>query len=150
MTVGFPIRRSPDQCAFDRSPGLIAAYHVLHRLSTPRHPPCTLSNLTTLMRSWPPFASPKTARHKKSRRLSVKPHEFKINNRSSNDPTEANFYRGIISNVLDSDPSYHRSEAIQPTNKPLPDGPHPLIRLSKSTIQKPRKAPNDSSMMIHA
>jgi hypothetical protein len=27
-------------------PGLIAACHVLHRLSTPRHPPYTLSNLT--------------------------------------------------------------------------------------------------------
>ena len=52
MTLGFPIRKSPDHCMFDHSPGLIAAYHVLHRLSTPRHPPCTLSNLTTLMRSW--------------------------------------------------------------------------------------------------
>ncbi len=50
VTPGFPIRRSPDQCVFDHSPGHIAAYHVLHRLSTPRHPPCTLSNLTTLMR----------------------------------------------------------------------------------------------------
>ena len=37
---------------FDHSPGHIAAYHVLHRLSTPRHPPCALTNLTTLMRSW--------------------------------------------------------------------------------------------------
>ena len=25
------------------SPGLIAAYHVLHRLREPRHPPCALS-----------------------------------------------------------------------------------------------------------
>ena len=50
VTPGFPIRRSPDQCAFDHSPGHIAAYHVLLRLSTPRHPPCTLSSLTTLMR----------------------------------------------------------------------------------------------------
>jgi hypothetical protein len=31
---------------FDTCPGLIAAYHVLLRLSTPRHPPYTLSNLT--------------------------------------------------------------------------------------------------------
>ena len=31
------------------SPGLIAAYHVLHRLSAPRHPPYTLSNLTALI-----------------------------------------------------------------------------------------------------
>src|SRR6185295_19125433 len=28
------------------SPRLIAAYRVLHRLSAPRHPPCTLSSLT--------------------------------------------------------------------------------------------------------
>ncbi len=27
-------------------PKLIAAYHVLHRLSVPRHPPCALNNLT--------------------------------------------------------------------------------------------------------
>ena len=27
-------------------PALIAGYHVLHRLSVPRHPPCALSNLT--------------------------------------------------------------------------------------------------------
>ena len=31
------------------SPGLIAAYHVLLRLSAPRHPPYTLSNLTALI-----------------------------------------------------------------------------------------------------
>ena len=46
---GFPIRKSPDQCSFDSSPELIAAYHVLHRLSTPRHSPCTLSKLIAWM-----------------------------------------------------------------------------------------------------
>ena len=50
VTPGFPIRKSPDQSSFDSSPRHIAAYHVLRRLSTPRHPPCTLSNLTALMR----------------------------------------------------------------------------------------------------
>ncbi len=54
VTPGFPIRKSPDYSSFDSSPGLIAAYHVLHRLSTPRHPPCTLSSLTTFMRGCPP------------------------------------------------------------------------------------------------
>src|SRR5262244_552284 len=29
-----------------RSPELFAAYHVLHRLLVPRHPPCALSSLT--------------------------------------------------------------------------------------------------------
>ena len=47
VTPGFPIRRSQDQCLFDGSPGLIAACRVLHRLITPRHPPCTLSSLIT-------------------------------------------------------------------------------------------------------
>ena len=46
-TAGFPIRKSQDQSSFDSSPGLIAAYRVLHRLITPRHPPCTLRNLIT-------------------------------------------------------------------------------------------------------
>ena len=44
---GCPIRKSPDQSAFDHSPELIAVYNVLHRLCTPRHPPCTLASLTT-------------------------------------------------------------------------------------------------------
>jgi hypothetical protein len=48
---GCPIRRSPDQSAFDRSPERIAAYNVLHRLCTPRHSPCTLDSLTTFMNS---------------------------------------------------------------------------------------------------
>src|ERR671934_872933 len=40
--VGFPIRRSRDQRLVSTSPALIAAAHVLHRLSAPRHPPCAL------------------------------------------------------------------------------------------------------------
>ena len=47
---GCPIRRSPDQCVFGHSPELIAAYNVLHRLRTPRHPPCTLCSLATFMK----------------------------------------------------------------------------------------------------
>ncbi len=39
-TVGCPIRRSGDILLVCSSPQLIAAYHVLHRLSEPRHPPC--------------------------------------------------------------------------------------------------------------
>ena len=44
--VGFPIRRSPDITPVCGSPELIAACHVLLRLSLPRHPPCALSSLT--------------------------------------------------------------------------------------------------------
>ena len=44
--VGFPIRKSPGLSLFSGSPKLIAAYHVLHRLPLPRHPPYALSSLT--------------------------------------------------------------------------------------------------------
>ena len=44
---GFPIRKSPGQSLFGSYPKLIAAFHVLHRLPAPRHPPYTLSCLTT-------------------------------------------------------------------------------------------------------
>jgi hypothetical protein len=47
MQLGFPIRKSADRRPFAGFPQLIAGYHVLRRLSMPRHPPCTLSSLTT-------------------------------------------------------------------------------------------------------
>ena len=48
------IRESPDQSLFDGYPGHIAAFHALHRLLAPRHPPYALSNLTTNPQSsWP-------------------------------------------------------------------------------------------------
>ena len=39
---GCPIRKSADISLVCSSPRLIAAYHVLHRLSEPRHPPYAL------------------------------------------------------------------------------------------------------------
>jgi hypothetical protein len=45
--TGFPIQKSPDQSLFSSSPRLIAAYHVFHRLLTPRHPPSALNSLAT-------------------------------------------------------------------------------------------------------
>ena len=48
-SAGFPhseIVGSKDICS---SPALIAAYHVFHRLSVPRHPPYALSCLTRLI-----------------------------------------------------------------------------------------------------
>ncbi len=50
VASGCPIRTSPDQSLFGGSPELIAACRVLHRLCTPRHPPYTLSSLTTFMK----------------------------------------------------------------------------------------------------
>ena len=41
--LGCPIRKSADITLVCSSPQLIAAYHVLHRLSDPRHPPCALN-----------------------------------------------------------------------------------------------------------
>ena len=46
-SAGFPhsdISGSMDICS---SPKLFAAYHVFHRLSVPRHPPCALLRLTS-------------------------------------------------------------------------------------------------------
>ena len=40
------------------SPRLIAAYHVLHRLSAPRHPPDTLTTLDRSHYRCPPFEIP--------------------------------------------------------------------------------------------
>ena len=40
--VGCPIRKSQDHSSVTNSSGLIAGSCVLHRLLTPRHPPCAL------------------------------------------------------------------------------------------------------------
>ena len=44
---GFPHSEIPGSKRVCRSPGLIAAYRVLHRLLAPRHSPYALSSLTT-------------------------------------------------------------------------------------------------------
>jgi hypothetical protein len=51
--VGFPHSEIPGSKLVCSSPRLIAAYHVLHRLLAPRHPPCALSSLTGKIRSYP-------------------------------------------------------------------------------------------------
>src|SRR3954465_2294085 len=43
------MRTSPDQRPIASIPELIAGYNVLRRLSMPRHPPYTLSSLTTFI-----------------------------------------------------------------------------------------------------
>ena len=47
-SAGFPHSEIPGSKPVCGSPRLIAACHVLHRLSAPRHPPYTLSSLTKL------------------------------------------------------------------------------------------------------
>src|SRR5258705_11365518 len=44
--IGFPHSDIPGSKLVCSSPRLIAAYHVLHPLLVPRHPPCALSSLT--------------------------------------------------------------------------------------------------------
>ncbi len=64
------IRESQDQHSFVNSPGLIADFHALHRLLTPRHPPYALSSLTTIIHDSPrPTAC--TAGHFLSRFVSL-------------------------------------------------------------------------------
>ena len=48
---GFPHSEIPGSKLVCSSPGLIAAYHVLHRLLTPRHPPSALSSLIHVLDS---------------------------------------------------------------------------------------------------
>jgi hypothetical protein len=50
---GFPHSETPGSTPVCGFPRIIAAYHVLHRLLSPRHPPCALSSLiiTCLRRS---------------------------------------------------------------------------------------------------
>ena len=48
------IQESRDQRLFDSFPRLFAAFHALHRLLTPRHPPHALTRLTTVIRASPP------------------------------------------------------------------------------------------------
>ena len=45
LSLGFPIRKSSSHSLLGGSSRLIAAYHVLHRLLAPRHPPVALSIL---------------------------------------------------------------------------------------------------------
>ena len=43
------VRVSRDHHSFDSFPGLIAVFHALRSLLMPRHPPCALSSLTTMI-----------------------------------------------------------------------------------------------------
>src|SRR3984957_17781559 len=56
---GFPHSEIPGSKPVRGSPKLIAAYHVLHRLSAPRHPPDTLKTLDCSHCQRAPFGSPR-------------------------------------------------------------------------------------------
>jgi hypothetical protein len=65
---GCPIRRSQDQGSVTSSPGHFAGSNVLHRLSTPRHPPCALSHLIAPTRFRPIGLPPARAAKRTLRR----------------------------------------------------------------------------------
>ena len=50
-SAGFPHSEIPGSMLMCSSPRLIAACHVLHRLSMPRHSPCALISLTSSERT---------------------------------------------------------------------------------------------------
>ena len=59
--TGFPHSEISGSKRVCRSPKLIAAYHVLHRLLMPRHPSCALYSLT---KNWsPPFGASSLITH---------------------------------------------------------------------------------------
>jgi hypothetical protein len=71
--AGFPHSDIPGSKLVCSSPRLIAAYHVLHRLLVPRHPPCALSGLTGISitkvhRNWLPSVSYSVVKDRSSRR----------------------------------------------------------------------------------
>ena len=53
LQPGFPIRTPPDQSLLGGSPENFVAYHVLHRLLAPRHPPDALKRFQLLLLSHP-------------------------------------------------------------------------------------------------
>jgi hypothetical protein len=50
--AGFPHSEISGSRLVCNSPELFAACHVLHRLLTPRHPPCALSSLSERQGAW--------------------------------------------------------------------------------------------------
>src|SRR5579862_2844540 len=59
---GFPHSEIRGSKVVRTSPRLIAAYHVLHRLSAPRHPPDTLKTLDRSHYRCPPLGSGRSIR----------------------------------------------------------------------------------------
>ena len=49
QTAGLSHSEIPGSMVICTYPELIAAYHVLHRLHEPRHPPCALSYFLSMM-----------------------------------------------------------------------------------------------------
>ena len=76
--LSFLIQKSPDRSLVADSPELIAGSHVFRRFLMPRHPPCTLSNLTTFIdhrheKYFPTHSTPRIAPARSTRRSAPLP-----------------------------------------------------------------------------
>src|SRR6476646_4589871 len=69
---GFPHSEILGSKLVRSSPRLIAAYHVLHRLSAPRHPPDTLIALDCSHYRCPPSRAPRQRRVRRVPRLATR------------------------------------------------------------------------------
>ena len=90
-------------CAY---PKLIAAYHVLHRLSTPRHPPRTLTSLIAWLTRCPPLRSPW--------RLRDTPLCRRLSTATPAHPTRYNRTRGSVATELARSALIERTGNVHP------------------------------------
>jgi hypothetical protein len=80
--LSFLIQTSSDQRLFAGFPRLIAGYHVFRRLSMPRHPPCTLSSLTTFIDHRHDQRSEKSEARSEKEKIPSPPHRAPTANHS--------------------------------------------------------------------
>ena len=127
------IRESRDQRLFDGFPELIAAFHALHRLLTPRHPPHALSSLTTLiLASRPVVITTSGPIHKRYLRLPA----FATDKRVGNSPCSKSFY--LTRSARKSNSARKIFEALRIEYK-MPLLPLPNLPKNKPQHELPRK-----------
>lgn len=116
LVPGFPIRTSSDPRSVGSSPRHIAASHVLHRLSVPRHPPCALKHLQhkTKKMSHHPHTP-----HKGNARRYQKNLHYKLN---TGRPTKTLCAQMLATTIHKSNTTpHHQSRA---TTRPIPAPAH--------------------------
>ena len=92
LCIQYPlIRESQDQCLFVNYPELFADLHALHRLLMPRHPPYTLSSLTTNIQ-------PSRVVFKSAKPIQKQPKESSICNKTTDPVVRLNRTNDIASN----------------------------------------------------
>ncbi len=135
---GFPHSEIPGSTLIGSFPGLIAACHVLHRLITPRHPPCTLNSLITFTAgpNRPPGQIPSNQRGLKfeiptTRSLAAADpgqHTRRDAGDSSGGRTSANHCTACKPYAVVKDPNTRPVLATQPARRPIDGSPVYLPR----------------------